>query len=160
MSRSRNAATMCATGPRTSSPKGQGAGRPARRDYVAFIWYRAKLAVPAEIGQFETAGATAMLTAYLDDYAEVWINGQMPRRAGYPSPATIQGFNIPNRVVLADKVNAGDQFWVAVFGIKSPISVARRTPSSSAKCWSSFIGNWQRIGRHSRSSKLSGLQGG
>jgi len=32
-----------------------------------------------------------VFTAYVDDYAEVWINGQMPRRSGYPSPATIQG---------------------------------------------------------------------
>jgi hypothetical protein len=43
-----------------------------------------------------------VLTAYADDYAEVWVNGQMPRRAGYRSPATIQGFNMPNRVVLAE----------------------------------------------------------
>ena len=65
-----------------------------------------------------------MLTAYVDDYAEVWINGQMPRRAGITSPATIQGFNIPNRVVLADSVKAGDKFQVAIFGINGPISVA------------------------------------
>jgi hypothetical protein len=51
-----------------------------------------------------------VLTAYVDDYAEVWINRQMPRGAGYPSPAAIQGFNMPNRVVLADSVKAGDQF--------------------------------------------------
>ena len=55
-----------------------------------------------------------MLTAYVDDYAEAWINGQMPRRAGITSPATIQGFNISNRVVLADSVKAGDKFQVAI----------------------------------------------
>jgi gluconolactonase len=65
-----------------------------------------------------------VFTAYVDDYAEVWINGQMPRRSGYPSPATIQGLNIPNRVVLADAVKQGDKFQVAVFGINGPISVA------------------------------------
>jgi hypothetical protein len=91
--------------------------------YVIFLWYRANLTIPAKIGDFETAGAKAVLTAYVDDYAEVWINGQMPRRAGITSPATIQGFNIPNRVVLSDSVKAGDQFQVAVFGINGPISV-------------------------------------
>ena len=90
---------------------------------VSFIWYRANLTIPAKVGDFDTSGATAVLTAYVDDYAEVWVNGQMPRRAGYPSPASIQGFNIPNRVVLADSVKAGDQFQVAVFGINGPISV-------------------------------------
>jgi gluconolactonase len=91
---------------------------------VSFLWYRTNLTVPAKIGNFETAGAKMVLTAYVDDYAEVWINGEMPRRAGITSPATIQGFNIPNRVVLADSVKGGDKVEVAIFGINGPISVA------------------------------------
>ena len=91
---------------------------------VSFLWYRTNLTVPAKIGNFETAGAKMVLTAYVDDYAEVWVNGEMPRRAGITSPATIQGFNIPNRVVLADSVKAGDKVEIAIFGINGPISVA------------------------------------
>jgi gluconolactonase len=91
---------------------------------VSFLWYRTTLTIPAKIGNFDTAGAKAVLTAYVDDYAEIWLNGQMPRRAGITSPATIQGFNIPNRVVLADSVKAGDKFQIAIFGINGPISVA------------------------------------
>jgi gluconolactonase len=91
---------------------------------VSFLWYRTSLTVPAKIGNFETAGAKMVLTAYVDDYAEVWVNGEMPRRAGITSPATIQGFNIPNRVVLADSVKAGDKVQIAIFGINGPISVA------------------------------------
>ena len=106
----------------TIEPKGltdrRGGGK------VSFFWFRTNLTIPAKIGNFETAGAKAVLTAYVDDYAEVWIDGQMPRRAGLTSPATIQGFNIPNRVVLADSVKAGDKFQVAIFGINGPISVA------------------------------------
>jgi hypothetical protein len=60
----------------------------------------------------------------VDDYAEIWVNGQIPRRLGRPSPATIQGFNMPNRVVLTESVKAGDTFQVAVFGINGPISLA------------------------------------
>jgi len=91
---------------------------------TSFLWYRTTLTIPAKIGDFDTAGAKAVFTAYVDDYAEVWINGQMPRRSGYPSPATIQGLNMPNRVVLAETVNPGDRFQIAVFGINGPISVA------------------------------------
>ena len=80
--------------------------------------------IPAKIGDFDTSGATAVLTAYVDDYAEVWVNGQMARRAGYPSPATIQGFNMPNRVLLADAVKPGEKFQIAIFGVNGPISVA------------------------------------
>jgi len=98
----------------------------ARRSggYVAFIWYRVSLTIPERIGDFETTGRTAVLTALVDDYGEVWVDGQMPRRAGYPSPSTIQGFNMPNRVVLSDDVQPGDQFQIAIFGINGPISVA------------------------------------
>ncbi len=91
---------------------------------MSFLWYRANLTIPAKVGDFDTTGSTAVLTAYVDDYAEVWVNGQMPRRAGYPSPATIQGFNMPNRVVLSDAVKPGDKFQIAIFGINGPISVA------------------------------------
>jgi gluconolactonase len=91
---------------------------------VSFIWYRTTLTIPETIGSFKTTGARAVLTAYVDDYAEVWVNGEMPRRAGIVSPATIQGFNIPNRVVLADAVKPGDRIQIAIFGINGPISVA------------------------------------
>jgi gluconolactonase len=105
----------------TIEPKGLADRRGGGK--VSFLWYRTSLTVPAKIGDFETAGAKAVLTAYVDDYAEVWLNGEMPRRAGITSPATIQGFNIPNRVVLADSLKAGDKFEIAIFGINGPISV-------------------------------------
>ena len=79
--------------------------------------------MPAKIGVFDTANAKAVLTAYVDDYAEVWVNGEVPRRGGITSPATIQGFNMPNRVVITDAVKAGDKVEIAIFGINGPISV-------------------------------------
>jgi len=105
----------------TIDPKGLADRRGGGK--VSFLWFRTNLTIPAQIGKFDTAGAMAVLTAYVDDCAEVWINGQMPRRAGIPSPATIQGFNMPNRVVLTDSVKAGDKFQIAIFGINGPISV-------------------------------------
>src|SRR3989442_15265423 len=38
---------------------------------VSFIWIRTNLTVPATIGNFETAGAQAAVTPYVDAYAEV-----------------------------------------------------------------------------------------
>jgi gluconolactonase len=91
---------------------------------VGFVWYRTGITIPAKVGDFDTMGAKAVLRVLVDDYAEIWVNGQMPRQSGYPSPATIQGLNMPNRVVLADSVRPGDKFQIAVFGINGPISVA------------------------------------
>jgi gluconolactonase len=91
---------------------------------VSFIWFRTQLTMPERVGDFDTSGAKAVLTVNIDDYAEVWVNGELPRAAGMPSPATIQGFNMPNRIVLSDAVTTGDKFQVAVFGINGPISAA------------------------------------
>lgn len=96
--------------------------------HLFMTWYRANLTVPAKIGDFDTAGATAVLTFIIDDYAEAWVNGQMPRRVGRPSPATIQGFNMPNRIVLGEQVKPGDTFQIAILGINGPISLAPPNP--------------------------------
>jgi gluconolactonase len=91
-------------------------------------WYRANLTIPAKIGDFDPSGAVAVLTFTIDDYAEAFINGAMPRRGGRPSPATIQGFNMPNRVVLTEQAKAGDKFQIAILGINGPIGLAPPNP--------------------------------
>jgi len=91
---------------------------------VSFLWFRTKLTIPTKVRGFETTDAKAVFAVNVDDYAEVWVNGELPRAAGRPSPATIQGFNMPNRVVLSDAIRAGDTFEIAVFGINGPISSA------------------------------------
>ena len=68
---------------------------------VPFFWFRTTLTLPAHAAGFETAGAKAVLTVNIDDYAEIWVNGELPRAAGRPSPATIQGFNMPNRLACS-----------------------------------------------------------
>jgi hypothetical protein len=91
---------------------------------VSFFWYRTKLTIPASAAGFDTAGAMTVLRVNVDDYAEVWVNGEMPRMAGRPSAGTIQGFNMPHRLVLSAAVAPGDKYEVAVFAINGPISAA------------------------------------
>jgi len=96
--------------------------------HLFMTWYRANLTVPGKVGDFDTAKARMVLAITIDDYAEVWVNGVMPRAAGRPSPATIQGFNMPNRVVLSESVKPGDKFQIAILGINGPISLAPANP--------------------------------
>jgi hypothetical protein len=92
---------------------------------ISFYWYRATLTIPPEAMGFATDGAKAVLRINVDDYAEIWVNGELPRAAGRPSPACIQGFNMPNRLVLGDNiVHPGERFEIAVFAINGPISAA------------------------------------
>jgi hypothetical protein len=46
---------------------------------VSFFSFRTALTIPASALGFETAGAKAVLRVNVDDYAEVWVNGEMPR---------------------------------------------------------------------------------
>jgi hypothetical protein len=80
--------------------------------------------MPARIDGFDTDGAKVALTVNVEDYAEVWVDGVLPRAAGRPSPAAIQGFNMSNRLVLRDTVAVGERFEIAVFAINGPISAA------------------------------------
>ena len=91
---------------------------------VSFFWFRTTLTIPADAAGFDTAGAMTVLRVNVDDYAEVWVNGEMPRMAGRPSPGTIQGFNMPHRLVLSTAVTRGDRCTIAIFAINGPISAA------------------------------------
>lgn len=92
---------------------------------VSFFWFRTTLTIPRDAGGFATDGAKTVLRVNVDDYAEVWVNGELPRTAGRMTPAAIQGFNMPNRVVLGNNVvSPGEKFEIAVFAINGPISVA------------------------------------
>jgi hypothetical protein len=92
---------------------------------ISFFWYRTTLTIPADAAGFATDGAKAVLRVNVDDYAEIWVNGELPRAAGRPSPACIQGFNMPHRLVLGDNiVHPGERYEIAVFAINGPISAA------------------------------------
>lgn len=95
---------------------------------VFMTWYRITLTVPPRIGAFDTAGALAVFHIVVDDYAEVLVNGQLPRAVGKQSGNMIVGFNLPNRVVLSDAVTPGERIQIAVLGINGPISLAPLNP--------------------------------
>jgi len=95
---------------------------------VFMTWYRIALTMPERIGTFETTGALAVFHIVVDDYAEVWVNGQLPRAVGKPSPNLVAGFNLPNRVVVSDAVKPGERIQIAVLGMNGPISLAPLNP--------------------------------
>ena len=89
---------------------------------VCFNWYRINVTIPEKIGDFSTAGSTVAFEIVIDDYAEVWVNGKMPRVLGQPGGPVIKGFNAPNRVILTRNAQPGQHIQLAVFGINGPIS--------------------------------------
>src|SRR6516165_10081112 len=89
---------------------------------VCFNWYRINVTIPERVGNLSTAGSTVAFEIVIDDYAEVWVDGKMPRVLGQPGGPVIKGFNAPNRVILTRNAQPGQRIQLAVFGINGPIS--------------------------------------
>lgn len=93
---------------------------------VCFNWYRITVTIPERVGDFDPTGATAVFEVVIDDYAEVWVNGELPRALGDAGGRVVGGFNAPNRVVLGRNIRPGDEFQIAVFGMNGPVSASPR----------------------------------
>ena len=97
---------------------------PARRGHgrVAFNWYRIALTVPERIGAAPTAGTTLVFETSIDDYAEVWVDGELPRATAQSGGSVIAGWNATNRLVIGRNLRPGQRIQLAIFGINGPIS--------------------------------------
>lgn len=89
---------------------------------ISFNWYRINLTIPENVNGFDTAGSTVVFQTALDDYAEVWVNGEISRYLGQKGGSVVAGWNAPNRLVIGRDVKPGQKIQLAVFGINGPIS--------------------------------------
>jgi gluconolactonase len=89
---------------------------------LSFGWFRLAVTIPPRIGTFDPTGSTAVLEIVVDDYAEVWVDGQLPRTFGQAGGAFPRGYSAPNRVVIGRGVRPGQTIQLAVLGINGPIS--------------------------------------
>jgi gluconolactonase len=93
---------------------------------VCFNWYDIDVTIPARLGELDPTGATVVFEVVIDDYAEVWVNGELPHALGDTGGPVVAGFNAPNRVVLTRDARPGETFAISVFGINGPISTSPR----------------------------------
>jgi gluconolactonase len=91
---------------------------------LCFNWYRIELTVPERVGEFETRGSTVTFETSLDDYAEIWVDGELPRAFAQSGGSVVKGWNAPNRLVVGRDVEPGQKIQLAVFGINGPISAS------------------------------------
>lgn len=89
---------------------------------TSFRWYRLDLTVPEQVKGVSTRGMTLVFETSVDDYAEVWVDGELSRAAGQSGGSVIAGWNHPNRLVVGRNVTPGQRISVAVFGVNGPIS--------------------------------------
>jgi gluconolactonase len=89
---------------------------------LSFNWYRINITIPEKIGDFDPTGSTVVFQTALDDYAEIWVNGELSRFLGQKGGSVVAGWNAPNRLVIGRDVKPGQKIQLAVFGINGPIS--------------------------------------
>lgn len=89
---------------------------------LSFNWYRINITIPENIDGFDTNGTTVVFQTALDDYAEIWVNGEISRYLGQKGGSVVSGWNAPNRLIIGRNVKPGQQIQLAVFGINGPIS--------------------------------------
>lgn len=89
---------------------------------LCFNWYRINITVPDQIRNFSPAGSTAVFETSLDDYAEIWVDGELTRRLGQSGGSVISGWNASNRLIIGRNVKPGQKIQLAIFGINGPIS--------------------------------------
>src|SRR6059036_2315898 len=89
---------------------------------LCFNWYRINITIPPRVNDVDLAGATAVFETSLDDYAEIWVDGEMSRALGQSGGSVVEGWNAPNRLIINRSVQPGQKIQLAIFGINGPLS--------------------------------------
>jgi len=83
----------------------------------SFVWYRLHVTLPETVDGHSTDGVRVQFETCIDDYGEIWIDGECDRHRG-----VVQGFNVPQRVVVADEAKPGEQHTFALLAANGPMA--------------------------------------
>ena len=89
---------------------------------ISFNWYRIAITIPQSVDGVDVSGSNVELETSLDDYAEVWVDGELSRLTGQNGGSVIAGWNATNRLLIGRNVKPGQKIQLAIFGINGPIS--------------------------------------
>ena len=82
----------------------------------SFVWYRINVTFPESVEGHPTTGVRVVFETCIDDYGELWIDGECNRDRG-----TFQGFNVPQRVPVTDDAQPRDQHTIALLAANGPM---------------------------------------
>src|SRR5881409_2046058 len=89
---------------------------------ICFNWYRINITIPPRVHDMELAGATAVFETSIDDYAEIWVDGELSRAPGQSGGSVVKGWNATNRLIINRSVQPGQKIQLAIFGANGPLS--------------------------------------
>lgn len=82
-----------------------------------FVWYRTKVTLPQTVDGHPVAGVRLIFETCVDDYGEVWIDGECDRERG-----TVQGFNVPQRILINIDARPGETHTIAILAANGPMA--------------------------------------
>ncbi len=82
----------------------------------SIVWYRINITLPESVGGRATSRTRLLFETCVDDYGEIWIDGQCNRDRG-----AIAGFNQPQRVEVSASPSPGGQHTIAVLAVNGPM---------------------------------------
>src|SRR6266478_4442085 len=89
---------------------------------LCFNWYRINITIPPKVDDVDLAGATAVFETSIDDYAEIWVDGELSRAPDQSGGSVVKGWNATNRLIINRSVQPGQKILLAIFGINGPLS--------------------------------------
>ena len=82
----------------------------------SFMWYRINVTLPETVEGHPVNGVRVQFETCIDDYGEIWVDGECNRERG-----AIQGFNVPQRVLITDNAVPGRQHTIALLAVNGPL---------------------------------------
>jgi hypothetical protein len=85
-----------------------------------FAWYRIAVELPQNIDGVEVAGSRVWFETNIDNYGEIWIDGQIDRSTG-----VIVGINAQHRVEVSASAVPGARHVIACLVLNGPLAEPR-----------------------------------
>src|SRR5215467_14533743 len=94
--------------------------RASRSVGFTFAWYRIAVEIPERIDGVALAGSRVWFETNIDNYGEIWVNGQIDRSTG-----VIVGLNAQHRVEVSNSAVPGTRYVIAVLVLNGPLAEPR-----------------------------------
>ncbi len=87
---------------------------------LCFGWYRITVTLPEEVDGVSVAGSQVWFHTCIDDYGEVWVDGDIDVAFGESGRGAASGFNAPQRVVVTESAEPGAKHVIACLAVNGP----------------------------------------
>jgi len=94
--------------------------RESRSKGFTFCWWRITVEIPQSVDGVSLAGSQVFFETNVDNYGEVWVDGEIDRVAG-----AVVGLNAQQRVVISRSAVPGAKHVIAVIAGNGPFAEPR-----------------------------------